>query len=84
MLYIITQYRKVQTSDKENIDKIDKFLWFYQTFPYQILLPAIANVVLATILSIFNLSIFSQCYISLVKICTTAAVYANYVAMCNI
>ena len=44
----------VQITDKGNINEIDEFLMVHQSFLYQIFLLGIANVVLATVLSIFS------------------------------
>ena len=60
-----TVWRKFLT--RKNSDKIYEFLVTHQNVPYQIFLLAIANVALATVLSIFDSSKFSQCQFLLVK-----------------
>ena len=65
------KYRMVQIFEEEIIDEFDKFLVINQNLPYQIFYYVVkANVVPATVSSIFYLLKFSQCQfvnISLIK-----------------
>ena len=62
---------------REIIDEFDKFLVIRQNLLYQIFLPVIANVVLATVLSIFYLSKFSNANSSIFSFITSFVLYGK-------